>query len=64
MFNFTVSTVLADGLAPTGARPSAGTVMTILKSHICTGPAFEDLMFQKMHILSSSLLAIECIPMI
>ena len=28
MFNFVVITVIADGLAPDGARPSAGTMMT------------------------------------
>ena len=32
--NFIVSTVLADGLAPLGARPSAGTVMMEFRSHV------------------------------
>ena len=34
MFNFSVNTVPADGLAPKCARPSAGTVMTQFESHI------------------------------
>ena len=34
MSYFIVSTVPADGLAPLGARPSAGTVMTKLKSGV------------------------------
>ena len=33
-FNFVVSTVPADGLAPLGARPSADTVMTKHRFHI------------------------------
>ena len=32
IYNFVVITVPADGLAPLGARPSAGTVMTNLRS--------------------------------
>ena len=38
-----VSTVSADGLALPGARTSAGTVMTSIRSHIYTGPALEGL---------------------
>ena len=34
MLNFIVITVPADGLAPVGARPSAGTVMTKFRSYI------------------------------
>ena len=36
MSEFVVSTVPADGLAPLGARPSAGTVMTNIRSYIYT----------------------------
>ena len=36
MAHFVVSTASADGLAPLGARPSAGTVMTTLNSLIGT----------------------------
>ena len=39
--NSVSSTVPADGLAPLGARTSAGTVMTKLRSHICSGLALE-----------------------
>ena len=42
MCNFIVNTVPADGLAPLGARPSAGTVMTKSRSHTYTGPALTD----------------------
>ena len=38
---FSISTVRADGLAPIGARPSAGTVMSRFKSFIYTGSALE-----------------------
>ena len=34
---FVVSTVPADGLAPNGARPSAGAVMTKFRSHMYKG---------------------------
>ena len=34
MYDFVLSIVSADGLAPLGARPSAGTVMTQCKSCI------------------------------
>ena len=37
LFNLTFIIVPADGLAPDGARASAGTVMTKLKTQICTG---------------------------
>ena len=43
MFNLEVSTVPADGLAPVGARPSAGSVMTTFRAQIYTGPALEEL---------------------
>ena len=43
MCNFIVNTVPADGLAPLGARPSAGTVMTKSRSHTYTGPALKGL---------------------
>ena len=36
MSDFVVIPVPADGLAPLGARPSAGTVKTELGSYICT----------------------------
>ena len=36
--SFTVSTVPADTLAPTGARASAGTVLTKVRSHFYKGP--------------------------
>ena len=38
--NFVVITVSADGLAPLGARTSAGTVVTKFKSWICSRPKF------------------------
>ena len=38
-----LSTVPVDGLAPVGARPSAGTVMIKFRSHIYTGSALEML---------------------
>ena len=34
MYNLSVITVPADNLAPFGARPSAGTVMTKFKSYL------------------------------
>ena len=43
MLNVVVSIVPADGLAPLGARPSAGTVMTSFMSHIYVGPALGGL---------------------
>ena len=44
MFDFVVITVPADGLAPSGARPSAVTVMTKIKSHLYyTGPPLTGL---------------------
>ena len=36
MSNFSVSTVPADGIAPLGAKPSAGTVMTKFEFSIST----------------------------
>ena len=54
---FVVVTMPADALAPLGARPSAGTVMTEVLSHICMGPAMERvnifLRFQKFRNLRS-----------
>ena len=38
---FVVITLPADGLAPLGAKPSAGRVMTTFVSCICTWPALE-----------------------
>ena len=38
MFNVMVTTVPADGLAPLGARPSAGTVMTNFVSCVYEWP--------------------------
>ena len=43
MSDFVIITVPADGLAPTGARPSAGTVMTISRFLIQTVPALTDI---------------------
>ena len=40
MYNFVISTVPADGLAPSGARPSAGTMMTWVWYHIYTGQSW------------------------
>ena len=37
--NCVVSTVPAEGLAPLGARPLVGKVLTKSKSHIYKGPA-------------------------
>ena len=39
--NFIVIIVPADALAPSGARASADTVMTMFVSHVYTGPALE-----------------------
>ena len=36
IIGYIVITMTADGLSLTGTRPSAGTVMTKLRSHICT----------------------------
>ena len=41
MSNYVAITVPADGLAPLGARPSAGTVIINFDSHIYTGVALE-----------------------
>ena len=41
MFSIVIITVTADGLAPLGARPSAGKVMTKFGSRIYTRPALE-----------------------
>ena len=38
MHNFSVINVAADGVAPLGARPSAGTEMTLFASLMYTGP--------------------------
>ena len=43
MSKFWVITVSADGPAPLGAGPSAGTVMTKFQSYIKMGPALEEL---------------------
>ena len=43
MFNLIVSTVPADVLAPLGARPSAGTVLTKFGSSKFTGLELEGL---------------------
>ena len=45
---FEVITVAADGLAPLGARPSAGTVMTMFGSFMHMGPALAGLHSQTM----------------
>ena len=51
-----VNSVAADGLAPEGAGPSAGTVMTKLGSHNgTTGPEFDGLFYQGRSTLSLSL---------
>ena len=44
----------ADALAPLGARPSAGTVMTEVLSHICMGPAMESEYIPKISEVSES----------
>ena len=44
MTDFVLITVLADVLAPSGARTSAGTVMTKFVSGIYMGPALDLLM--------------------
>ena len=43
MSNSVVITVPADGLAPSGARPSADTVMTKAGLHLYTGLAYKEL---------------------
>ena len=43
MFNFLVSTVPADALAPLGARASARSMMTKCKSCIETEPTLHEL---------------------
>ena len=43
MRNFVVETMAADGLAPRGAKPSAGTVMTEFTSAISMGPPCKEL---------------------
>ena len=43
MSDYEIKTVLADGLAPTGARPSAGTVLTKIESYKHTEAANERL---------------------
>ena len=48
MLKFSVNTVSADGLAPWGARPSAGTVMTKFGSCIYMGPTIEGLEWQSI----------------
>ena len=73
MSNFVVSTAPADGLAPIGAKPSAGTTMTKFGPCKSMGPAleglnvflamvpckFKNLFFQIIAIVSSTL--IQCI---
>ena len=46
--NFIAITVRADGLAPNGARPSAGTVMTKFVTHMNMGPALVGLSFTRI----------------
>ena len=41
IYGFRVSIVSPDGLAPSGARPSAGTMLIMFESDIHTGPAPE-----------------------
>ena len=43
MYYFIVNIVPADDLTPSGARASAGAVMTKLVSYICRGPALKGL---------------------
>ena len=47
IYNFVSSTVIADGLAPLGARTSAVTVMAKFWSRVYKGPTLEWLIHNK-----------------
>ena len=49
LFKFIVITVATDGLAPLGARPSAGTLITKYESCIYIGPALEGAYILDQH---------------
>ena len=51
MLVFVDITVPADGLAPLGARPSAGTVMTMFDFQACAGVALEMLIYHEVWLL-------------
>ena len=58
MCNVVVNTEPAGGLAPSDARPSAGTILTNVRSHIYTAPALpmttsEGLLFTMLYMASN-----------
>ena len=51
LYNFIISVVASDGLAPKGARPSVGTMMTMVVSGIFSGPVFKKVKHLPHNIL-------------